>query len=98
MESTVENRLQGTSDVFPEDHIYLTFLKKVFRHELRKNGFKRISTPLLEQTSLLRKIYPENQNRYGLYSFNTKDDIDVSLLPSASVGIMRAYMQNEVFE
>jgi histidyl-tRNA synthetase len=98
MESTVENRLQGTSDIFPEDHTYLTFLKKVFRHEFRKNGFRRISTPLLEETSLLRKIYPENQNRYGLYSFHNKDDIDVSLLPSASVGIMRAYMQNEIFE
>jgi hypothetical protein len=25
------------SDLFPEDHKYLTFLKKVFRHEFRKN-------------------------------------------------------------
>lgn len=31
--------------LFPDDHKYFTFLKKVFRHEFRKNGFRRISTP-----------------------------------------------------
>jgi hypothetical protein len=25
------------SSLFPEEHKYLTFLKKVFRHEFRKN-------------------------------------------------------------
>lgn len=34
--------------IFPEEHKYLTFLKKVFRHEFRKNGFRRISTSILE--------------------------------------------------
>ena len=95
MESTVESRLSGTLDLFPEDHVYHTFLKKVFRHEFRKNGFRRISTPLLEETALLRKIYPENNNKYGLYHFHNKDDVDVALLPSATVGVMRAYLENE---
>lgn len=97
MESTLEQRLTGTADMFPEDHKYLTFLKKVFRHEFRKNGFRRISTPLLEETSLVRKIYPKGQNNYGLYHFQDKDEQNVALLPSASVGIMRAYLENEVF-
>jgi len=98
MESTIEQCLDGTRDMFPEDHKYLTFLKKVFRHEFRKNGFRRISTPLLEETSLLRKVYPENKNQYGLYHFQNKDEKDVSLLPSATVGIMRSYIENEIFE
>ncbi len=97
MDLEMESRLEGTRDMFPEDHKYLTFLKKVFRHEFRKNGFRRISTPMLEQTSLLRKAYPENHNRYGLYHFQTKNDVDVSLLPSATVGIMRAYIEHEIF-
>lgn len=37
-----------TNDIFPEDHKYLTFLKKVFRHEFRKSWFRRISTDILE--------------------------------------------------
>lgn len=94
----MQHKLEGTRDMFPEDHKYLTFLKKVFRHEFRKNGFRRISTPLLEETALLRKAYPENNNAYGLYQFQNKDDIEVALLPSATVGIMRSYVENESFE
>ncbi len=37
-----------TNDIFPDDHKYLTFLKKVFRHEFRKNWFRRISTDIWE--------------------------------------------------
>jgi hypothetical protein len=33
----VEEAKQITNDIFPDDHKYLTFLKKVFRHEFRKN-------------------------------------------------------------
>lgn len=84
--------------MLPEDHKYLTFLKKVFRHEFRKNGFRRISTPMMEETSLLRKVYPENNNTYGLYRFENKDELDVSLLPSATVGVMRSYVENEIYE
>lgn len=98
MENTIEERLEWTRDILPDDHKYLTFLKKVFRHEFRKNGFRRISTPLIEETSLLRKVYPENNNAYGLYRFEDKNGIDVSLLPSATVGIMRSYIENDVFE
>lgn len=35
-------------DILPEEHKYLTFLKKVFRHEFRKNWFRRISTDIIE--------------------------------------------------
>ncbi len=98
MESQLETRLTGTRDIFPADHKYLTFLKKVFRHEFRKNGFRRISTPLLEETALLRKVYPENNNHYGLYHFQNKDEVDVALLPSATVWVMRAYVENEKYE
>ena len=38
-----------TNDIFPDEHKYLTFLKKVFRHEFRKNWFRRISTPFIQE-------------------------------------------------
>lgn len=43
-----EEKKITTNDIFPDDHKYLTFLKKVFRHEFRKNWFRRISTDILE--------------------------------------------------
>ena len=47
----IEEEKEKTTDLFPEDHKYLTFLKKVFRHEFRKNWFRRISTDILEDWS-----------------------------------------------
>ncbi|MDR1987628.1 MAG: hypothetical protein LBQ24_02450 [Candidatus Peribacteria bacterium] len=43
----------GTCDLLPDSHKYLTFIKKVFRHEFRKNGFRRISIPIIERTDLI---------------------------------------------
>jgi histidyl-tRNA synthetase len=42
-------------DILPETHNYFTFLKKVTRHEFRKNGFRRISTPILEKKELFTR-------------------------------------------
>ena len=42
-------------------------------------------------------MYPQDNNRYGLYHFHNKCDVDVSLLPAATVWIMRAYIENEKF-
>jgi histidyl-tRNA synthetase len=44
----VERKIIENNDIFPDDHKYLTFLKKVFRHEFRRNGFRRIWTDILE--------------------------------------------------
>jgi histidyl-tRNA synthetase len=77
MSTPVEAQIQGTRDLFPEDHKYLTFLKKVFRHEFRKNGFRRITTPSFEEKTLLRKAFPENRNPYGVYTFTDKQGNDL---------------------
>jgi hypothetical protein len=43
--------------ILPEEHKYLTFLKKVFRHEFRKNSFRRLSTPSLLELAELKNIF-----------------------------------------
>jgi len=98
MDFLVEWRVEWTKDLFPEDHKYLTFLKKVFRHEFRKNSFRRLSIPSFEYTSLLRKAFPKGENTYGLYTFSDKKGNDLSLAPNATIWAMRAYLTNEIFE
>ena len=44
---------EWSEDLLPNYHKYLTFLKKVYRHEFRKNWFQRISTPLFEKKDFL---------------------------------------------
>ncbi|MDF2379004.1 MAG: ATP phosphoribosyltransferase regulatory subunit [Candidatus Gracilibacteria bacterium] len=37
------------ADYLPEDHDFLTYVKKVFRHRCRQAGFRRITTALIEK-------------------------------------------------
>lgn len=80
--------IDWTFDILPEHHKYLTFLKKVFRHEFRKNWFRRISTPLLEKRELIEKSLVVNE------SIIKEGDFDLCQNPSLS--ILRAYLENDM--
>lgn len=47
--------IEWLKDFLPKQHTYITFLKKIYRNEFRKNGFKRITTTLLEKKDLVEK-------------------------------------------
>jgi len=85
------NPLEGTKDLFPVDHQYLTFLKKVFRHEFRKNGFKRISTAILERQEVIDDVFGEHQE--SIYKTSNG-----CLRSHSTVGILRAYLDSEMNE
>ena len=53
--STMLQTVRGMQDIFGEYQRYFTFLKKVARHEFRKNGFTRISTPVIEFEELITR-------------------------------------------
>ena len=42
---------------FGDSQRFFTFLKKVVRHELRKNGFTRLTVPLIEKATLLERAF-----------------------------------------
>ena len=83
--------LEGTKDLFPIDHQYLTFLKKVFRHEFRKNGFRRISTAILEKQEIIDDVFGESQE--SIYKTNNG-----CLRSHSTVGILRAYLDSDMSE
>ena len=64
----IEEPKEETTDLFPEDHKYLTFLKKVFRHEFRKNWFRRISTDILEDW-----VFRSNSEKGIMNAYLNKD-------------------------
>ncbi len=74
-------------EVFPEDHKYFTFLKKVFRHEFRKSSFRRISTSSVIATKLYSDSHQEELNKYSI-----NEDFSLKIDPSLSV--LDAYMRN----
>lgn len=82
--------VEWTFDIFPDHHKYLTFIKKVYRHEFRKNGFRRISTSLLENKDFIDKSW------FSSNYIISGEDFDLNQNPSA--WIFRAYLNNDISE
>ncbi len=83
-----------TKNIFPEDHKYITFLKKVFRHEFRKNGFRRISTPFFEEIDFFKNIFGNNLED-NIIEFNISEKWKLGLNPNPSILNLKAYIDWE---
>lgn len=84
-------------NLFPDDHKYLTFLKKVFRHEFRKNWFKRLSTTLFREKDFYEQIFKEKINDY-VFTINILDSGEFSFKPSPSIASLKAYIDWDLYE
>lgn len=89
-----EENIIKTKNIYPEDHKYLTFLKKVFRHEFRKNGFRRLSTPFFEKRKFFENIFPNSVND-NVINFDLKDVWNIWLNPNPSIFSLKAYIEWE---
>lgn len=82
--------MEQNRDFLPAKHNFLNFLKKVYRHEFRKNGFKRISTKMLENKDFLEKT--KAINNFIL------DNVDIDIRQKPYIWIMRSYLENNFSE
>lgn len=95
---TIPNKVRWMQDILPEAHKYHTFLKKVFRHEFRKNWFKRISTPVLESKDLFTNAIWAWTDIIDkeMYNLVDKKGRELVLKPESTAPIMRAYIENNL--
>lgn len=83
-------------DIFGEYQRYFTFIKKVARHEFRKSGFTRISTPVLEKLELVSSgmgLDPENATK-NMYLLEDKKWRKLVLKSESTVWVMRSYLES----
>lgn len=93
-------KVRWMQDILPEAHRYHAFLKKVFRHELRKNGFKRVTTPILESKNLFTSAvwaWTDVVDK-EMYNLIDKKWRELVLKPESTAPIMRAYIENNLFD
>ncbi|MFO0763753.1 MAG: histidine--tRNA ligase [Candidatus Gracilibacteria bacterium] len=92
--------VRGMQDIFGEYQRYFTFLKKVARHEFRKNGFTRISTPIIEFEELITRSAGNSSDIVSkeLYSFDDRKERRLALKPESTAGVMRSYLTNMLDE
>ncbi|TSC58544.1 MAG: histidyl-tRNA synthetase [Candidatus Peregrinibacteria bacterium Greene0416_19] len=100
---------KGTHDVLPEDHQYMTYIKKAVRHRSRQAGYKRIDTPMFEyrgvfergigaHTDIVEKELflvsgPRRKNQ-EVHSSNGEEEVEFALRPEFTAGICRAYIEH----
>lgn len=89
---------KGVHDLLPEEHQYFTMIKKVVRHRARQSGFRRISTPIFEETEVFQRGVGDTTDIVEKEMFTVtgkgKKERSYSLKPEGTAGVVRAYLEH----
>ena len=86
----------GMHDLFEEDLEYFEKIEKVCKKFADFYGFKRIETPILEETQLFEKgtgIFTDIVEKQ-MYSLRTRGGNHLTLRPEYTPPVVRAYIQH----
>ncbi len=86
---------RGMHDILPDDHDYFTVVKKAVRHRCRQAGFRRITTPIMEEAALFERGLGATTDAVAKEMYRVSvGDKTYALKPESTAGICRAYLQN----
>lgn len=87
---------RGMQDWLPIDNMYWNAIVDIFTESCRNAGFKKISTPMLENTELFSRAVGEQTEVVSkeMYTFNDRSDHSLTLKPESTAGVVRAYIEN----
>lgn len=87
--------IRGMHDILPDDHCYHTLIKKVVRHRFRQAGFRRITTPILEETKLFERSLGETSDAASkeMYRVQVGDHV-YGMKPEGTAGVCRSYVEH----
>ncbi len=92
---------KGTHDALPEDHQYMTYIKKAVRHRARQAGYKRIDPPMFEHKGVFERGIGEHTDivEKELFTVTGKKNAEgvaaeFALRPEFTAGICRAYVEH----
>lgn len=97
--------LQGFRDILPEEQPYWRYVEEVASSVAQLYGYRRIETPLLEETALYRRTVGEGTDIVDkeMYSFNDRADKEgrhdnITVRPEGTAGVVRAYLEHGMFK
>jgi histidyl-tRNA synthetase len=87
--------VRGMHDLLPEDHDYFTVIKKALRHRSRQAGFRRISTPILEDIGVFERSLGQSSDviQKEMYRVEVGDHV-YGMKPESTAGVCRAYIEH----
>ena len=96
--------LQGFKDILPEEQPYWRFIEETAAQVAQLYGYRRIETPLIEETAVFRKTVGEGTDIVDreMYNFDDKPDkegnsLNITVRPEGTAGVVRAYLEHGMF-
>ncbi|GAB4191712.1 MAG: histidine--tRNA ligase [Coleofasciculaceae cyanobacterium] len=93
--------LRGTRDILPEEVRYWQLLEAIARQILDRAAYQEIRPPIFERTELFARGIGEATDIVGkeMYTFNDRatPPRSVTLRPEGTAGVVRAYIQNNLY-
>lgn len=88
--------LRGFQDLLPDFQDYYTLVKKAVRHRGRQSGFRRITTPVLEETGVFVRAMGEATDVVSkeMFTLESRSGKSMTMKPEATAGIVRSYIEN----
>jgi histidyl-tRNA synthetase len=94
---------KGIHDILPEDHQYMTYIKKAVRHRARQAGYKRIEPPIFEERGVFERGIGAHtdvveKELFAVSRKGAEDIADYALRPEFTAGICRSYIQHNMYD
>ena len=87
---------RGTTDILPEEQPYWRYVEKAIADITQFYGYKRIDTPIFEDTSLFQRSAGEYTDivQKEMYTFDDRGGNSLTLKPEGTPAVCRAYIQH----
>lgn len=97
--------LQGFKDILPDEQPYWYFVEKTATSVAELFGYRRIETPILEETGVFHRTVGEGTDivEHEMYSFDDHPDkeghsTNITLRPEGTAGTVRAYLDHGLYK
>lgn len=94
------SKKDGTYDLYGSHGIAWQYVINKIIKNCTNYNFKYIRTPIFEDTSLYHELIGTNTDVVSkeLYNFVDKNNDDISLRPEGTTGVIRSYIENELYK
>lgn len=95
----ITQRPKGTQDWYGENMHKRTVIEALARNLCKVYNIKEVITPVFEHTVLFQRGVGETTDvvQKEMYTFTDKGDRSITLKPEGTAGVMRAYLENNLY-
>lgn len=91
--------IRGTRDILEEEAVKLRYLEDMSRKVFSYYGYREICIPTFEQTELFKRTIGETSDivEKEMYTFQDKKGRSITLRPEGTAGLVRAYIEHNLY-